>query len=76
MNGHVYRLSEIVGTSSQGVDDAIRVAVERAARTLRGLDWFEVSDIRGHLVDNEIEHFQVTLKIGFRMEDPQQTRTA
>jgi flavin-binding protein dodecin len=53
-----------------------RVAVERAARTLRGLDWFEVSDIRGHLVDNEIEHFQVTLKIGFRMEDPQQTRTA
>jgi flavin-binding protein dodecin len=67
MNGHVYGLSEIVGTSSQGVDDAIRVAVERAARTLRGLDWFEVSDIRGHLVDNEIEHFQVTLKIGFRM---------
>ncbi|HVD54333.1 MAG TPA: dodecin [Propionibacteriaceae bacterium] len=76
MNGHVYGLSEIVGTSSQGVDDAIRVAVERAARTLRGLDWFEVSDIRGHLVDNEIEHFQVTLKIGFRMEDPQQTRSA
>ena len=71
MNGHVYGLSEIVGTSSQGVDDAIRVAVERAARTLRGLDWFEVSDIRGHLVDNEIEHFQVTLKIGFRMEDPE-----
>jgi dodecin len=76
MNGHVYGLSEIVGTSSQGVDDAIRVAVERAARTLRGLDWFEGSDIRGHLVDNEIEHFQVTLKIGFRMEDPQQTRSA
>jgi dodecin len=76
MNGHVYGLSEIVGTSSQGFDDAIRVAVERAARTLRGLDWFEVSDIRGHLVDNEIEHFQVTLKIGFRMEDPQQTRSA
>jgi flavin-binding protein dodecin len=76
MNGHVYGLSEIVGTSSQGVDDAIRVAVERAARTLRGLDWFEVSNIRGHLVDNEIEHFQVTLKIGFRKEDPQQTRTA
>ena len=76
MNGHVYGLSEIVGTSSQGVDDAIRVAVERAARTLRGLDWFEVSDIRGHLVDNEIKHFQVTLKIGFRMEDPQRTRTA
>jgi flavin-binding protein dodecin len=71
MNGHVYGLSEIVGTSSQGVDDAIRVAVQRAGRTLRGLDWFEVSDIRGHIVGGEIEHVQVTLKIGFRMEDPE-----
>ena len=70
MNGHVYGLSEIVGTSTQGVDDAIRVGVQRAARTLRGLDWFEVTDIRGHLANGEIEHFQVTMKIGFRMEDP------
>ena len=70
MNGHVYGLSEIVGTSTQGVDDAIRVAVQRAARTLRGLDWFQVSEIRGHLADGQVEHFQVTLKIGFRMEDP------
>ena len=76
MTGHVYGLSEIVGTSTQGIDDAIRVAVQRAARTLRGLDWFEVSDIRGHRSDGEIEHFQVTLKVGFRMEDPQQTRSA
>jgi flavin-binding protein dodecin len=76
MNDHVYGLSEIVGSSSQGVDDAIRVAVQRAARTLRGLDWFEVSNIRGHLADGQIEHFQVTLKIGFRMEEPQETRTA
>jgi dodecin len=44
--------------------------VQRAARTLRGLDWFEVTDIRGHLADGEIEYFQVTLKVGFRMEDP------
>jgi dodecin len=72
----VYGLSEIVGTSTQGVDDAIRVAVQRAARTLRSLDWFEVSDIRGHLSDGQIEHFQVTLKIGFRMEDPEQTPNA
>ena len=71
MNGHVYGLSEIVGSSTQGVDDAIRVAVQRAARTLRGLDWFEVSDIRGHLAEGQVEHFQVTLKIGFRMEDPE-----
>ena len=72
MNGHVYGLSEIVGSSTQGVDDAIRVAVERASRTLRGLDWFEVSDIRGHLAEGQVEHFQVTLKVGFRMEDPGQ----
>jgi dodecin len=72
MNGHVYGLSEIVGTSTQGVDDAIRVAVQRAGRTLRGLDWFEVSEIRGHLAEGQVEHFQVTLKIGFRMEDPEQ----
>ena len=76
MNSHVYGLSEIVGTSTQGVDDAIRVAVQRAARTLRGLDWFEVSDIRGHLADGQIEHFQVTLKVGFRMEDPQDPQNA
>ena len=57
---------------SQGVDDAIRVGVQRAARTLRGLDWFEVTDIRGHLADGEIEHFQVTLEIGSRMEEPTQ----
>ena len=54
MHGHVYGMSEIVGTSTQGVDDAIRVAVERAGRTLRGLDWFQVSDIRGHLADGLI----------------------
>jgi dodecin len=72
MNGHVYGMSEIVGTSTQGVDDAIRVGVQRAARTVRGLDWFEVTNIRGHLADGEVEHFQVTLKIGFRMEDPEQ----
>jgi dodecin len=72
MNSHVYGLSEIVGTSKQGVDDAIRIAVQRAARTVRGLDWFEVTEIRGHLVDGEIEHVQVTLKIGFRMEDPKE----
>ena len=69
MNGHVYGLSEIVGTSSQGVDDAIRVGVQRAARTLRGLDWFEVTDIRGQIVDTDVSHYQVTMKLGFRLED-------
>ena len=71
MADRVYRLTEIVGTSPDGLDAAIRTGVKRAASTLHGLDWFEVSDIRGHLVDGEIEHFQVTLKVGFRMENPQ-----
>ena len=70
MNGHVYGLSEIVGTSSQGVDDAIRVGVQRAARTLRGLDWFEVTDIRGAMGDGgEVGWYQVTMKVGFRLDD-------
>ena len=68
---HVYGISEIVGTSTEGLDDAIRNGIARAATTLRDLDWFEVTEIRGHLDDGQIEHFQVGLKIGFRMEDAQ-----
>ncbi len=68
---HVYGISEIVGTSTEGLDDAIRNGVARAAATVRDLDWFEVTEIRGHLEDGQIEHFQVGLKIGFRLEDPQ-----
>ena len=69
MAGHTYRVTEIVGTSPAGVDDAIRGAVARAAETLRGLDWFEVTEIRGHVADNQIDHYQVTMKVGFRLED-------
>ena len=70
MSSNVYGLSEIVGTSHEGVDDAIRVGVRRAASTIRGLDWFEVTDIRGYLGHSaEIKHFQVTMKIGFRYDD-------
>jgi flavin-binding protein dodecin len=58
-----------VGTSAESVDQAIRNGVRRAAQTLRHLDWFEVTQIRGHVVDGEVEHFQVTMKIGFRLED-------
>ena len=54
----------------QSVDDAIRQAVERASKTLRNLDWFEVSEIRGHIDDERVCHFQVTLKVGFRLEEP------
>ncbi|MET9933351.1 MULTISPECIES: dodecin [unclassified Streptomyces] len=69
MSNHTYRVTEIVGTSTEGVDQAIRNGIERASQTLRGLDWFEVTQVRGHLVDGTIEHYQVGLKVGFRLED-------
>lgn len=65
----VYSKTEIVGTSAQGIDDAIRGAVRRAAQTLRQVDWFEVTEVRGHVVDGEVEHFQVGVKVGFALED-------
>lgn len=70
MSNRTYSLTEIVGTSSESVDDAIRNAMTRAAASLRHLDWFEVTDIRGHVRDGEVRHFQVTMKVGFRLEDP------
>ncbi|KOX22717.1 MULTISPECIES: dodecin [unclassified Streptomyces] len=69
MSNHTYRVTEIVGTSTEGVDQAIRNGIERASQTLRGLDWFEVTQVRGHLVDGTVEHYQVGLKVGFRLED-------
>jgi flavin-binding protein dodecin len=69
MPGRTYRVTEVVGTSSEGVDDAIRGAIGRASRTLHGLDWFEVTEIRGHIVDGELGHVQVGLKVGFRLDE-------
>ena len=69
MAAHTYGISEIVGTSETSIDDAIKGAVERANKTMRNLDWFEVSNVRGHLVDGEIAHYQVTIKLGFRIEE-------
>jgi flavin-binding protein dodecin len=66
----VYSVSEIVGSSSQSIDDAIRGAVARASRTLHNLDWFEVTDLRGRIEDDGGLHFQVTLKVGFRLDEP------
>ena len=68
MADHSYSITEIVGSSKQGVDDAIRGAVERAAKTVRELDWFEVTNIRGHIDNQQVCHYQVTLKVGFRLE--------
>ena len=69
MSNRSYRISEIVGTSPDGIDQAIRNGVERAGQTLRHLDWFEVQQVRGQVKDGQVEHFQVTMKIGFRLED-------
>jgi dodecin len=69
VSDHTYKVTEIVGTSPDGIDQAIRNGVERAAQTLRNLDWFEVVEVRGHLHDGAVDHFQVTMKVGFRMED-------
>lgn len=69
MTNHVYRVTEIVGTSPESVDAAIRNGIERASRTLRNLDWFEVVQVRGQIEGNQVQHYQVGLKVGFRLED-------
>lgn len=69
MTEHVYRVTEIVGTSEESVTKAIERAVERASKTLRNLDWFELVQVRGHLQDGKVGHYQATLKVGFRLEE-------
>ena len=70
MGNHVYKMVEIVGSSTTGTDHAIRNAVSTASASLRHLDWFEVVQMRGHLVDGKVAHYQVTLKVAFRLEAP------
>ena len=69
MANHVYSISEIVGTSPDGVEAAVDNAIAKASTTLRNLDWFEVQNIRGQLDGEGVAHWQVTVKIGFRLED-------
>ncbi len=69
MSNRTYRVTEIVGTSPDGIDQAIRNALARAAQTLRHVDWFEMTQVRGQVKDGTVEHFQVGLKVGFRLED-------
>ncbi|NDK89775.1 dodecin domain-containing protein [Gordonia desulfuricans] len=69
MSGNVYRVIEVVGSSTSGTDDAIRNAIARASETVNHLDWFEVTETRGHIEDGQIAHFQVRLKIGFKIEE-------
>ncbi|WP_439029126.1 dodecin [Gordonia terrae] len=68
MSDNVYRVIEVVGSSDSGTDDAIRNAIARAAQTVNHLDWFEVTETRGHIENGQIAHFQVTLKVGFKLE--------
>ena len=69
MSNHTYRIAEIVGSSHDSVDEAVRNGLARASQTLRNLDWFEITQVRGQIVDGQIEHYQVGLKVGFRLED-------
>jgi dodecin len=69
VSNHVYGISEVVGSSPTSVDDAIRTAIGKATQTVRNIEWFQTQEIRGHVVDGDVAHFQVTLKLGFRIED-------
>ncbi|WP_076259108.1 dodecin [Intrasporangium flavum] len=69
MANHVYSISEVVGSSPEGIEAAVGNAVAKASTTVRNLDWFEVTDIRGQLAESAVAHWQVTVKLGFRLED-------
>jgi flavin-binding protein dodecin len=69
MSHHVYKKVEIVGSSPKGIDDAISCAIQRAGDTIRNMRWFEVVETRGQIVDGKIAHWQVTLKIGFTVDE-------
>ena len=70
MADNTYSITEIVGSSTEGIDDAIKGAVSRASKTLHNLDWFEVTNVRGRIEDDGRCRFQVTLKVGFRLDEP------
>jgi flavin-binding protein dodecin len=69
MSAHTYKLIELVGSSTTGTDDAIRNALAKAALTVKDMDWFEVVGTRGHVEGGKVSHYQVTLKVGFRLEE-------
>jgi len=66
---HVYRKTEIVGSSSKSLSDAIETGIERVAKTVRHVEWFEVSEIRGHVENGKVGHYQVSMNVGFRVDD-------
>jgi flavin-binding protein dodecin len=69
MSSHVYKIVEIVGSSPESIADAVRTGIARASESLRHIEWFEVTDTRGHVENGQVQHFQVTMKVGFRLEE-------
>jgi len=69
MTDHVYRVIQLVGSSETSIEDAIKAAISKASNTLRHMRWFEVVETRGHIENNKVSHYQVTLKMGFSLED-------
>lgn len=69
MGDHVYKSTELTGSSTSSIDDAVRTAIERASKTLRDIRWFEVMDVRGHVKDGQVAHWQVTVKVGFTLDE-------
>ncbi|QIB65936.1 dodecin [Kineobactrum salinum] len=71
MNDHVYKTLEITGSSRNSVEEAVQTAISRTGETVQHLRWFEVSDIRGHILEGKVDHWQVTIKLGLTIEPPQ-----
>lgn len=69
MSNHVYKLLELTGSSTQSSDDAIRRAIAKAHETVRNIQWFQVTETRGHVVEGQVAHWQVTLKVGFTLDE-------
>ncbi len=69
MSGHVYKKVELIGSSPVSIDEAIETAISRASQTMRNLDWFEVDQVRGQIVSGKVAHYQVVMKVGFRIEE-------
>lgn len=69
MSDRTYRVTEVVGTSQESIEQAIRSGIARASQTVRHIDWFEVTEVRGYVRDGELDHYQVGIKLGFRLED-------
>jgi len=69
MSDHIYKKIELVGSSPASIEDAVNNAIQRAAKTIRNMRWFEVLETRGHIVGGKVDHWQVTVKVGFTLDD-------